>query len=445
VLSTGMGFLENVRESASPKGREAAMIWPKARGAGSRREYPNMADRLRKGLVLFALGAAFLTSSFPALAQDAASFAVWRDAFRTEALGAGISAQTFDAAFDGVSLNETVLERDAFQPEFSRPIWEYLDSAASEARIANGRAQLAANADLFAAIEERFNVERYVVAAIWGLESSYGAIRGTTYIIEALATLAYDGRRAAWAREQLIAALRILDEGNMEPHTMVGSWAGAMGHTQFIPTSYTQYAVDFDGDGRRDLINTPADALGSTASYLASFGWNASQTWGGEVILPDGFAFVTTGRGNVQTMSQWRALGVINADGSPLAATNELASIIVPGGAAGPAFLIRDNFEVIMRYNNSTAYALGIAHLSDRLRGAEPFVSTWPRDARPLTRGERFELQRLLAVKGFNPGPADGIVGARTQSAVRSFQGTQGLPQDGYASAVLLEQLRAAD
>ena len=404
-----------------------------------------MVDRLRKGLVLLALGAAFLATGNLALAQDAAGFAAWRDTFRTEALSAGISAQTFDAAFDGVTLNETVLERDAFQPEFTRPVWEYLDSAASDARIANGRAELTANADLFAAIEERFQVDRYVVAAIWGLESSYGAIRGTTYIIEALATLAYDGRRAAWAREQLIAALRILDEGNMEPRAMVGSWAGAMGHTQFIPTSYTQYAVDFNGDGRRDLINTPADALGSTASYLASFGWNASQTWGGEVILPDGFAFATTGRGNVRTMSQWRALGVINADGSPLAATEELTSIIVPGGAEGPAFLIRDNFAVIMRYNNSTAYALGIAHLADRLRGGEPFVSTWPRDARPLTRVERFELQTLLAVKGFSPGPVDGIVGAQTQSAVRAFQRTQGLPEDGFASAVLLEQLRAAD
>lgn len=405
-----------------------------------------MVGFLRKGLAVAALHAllavGLLISTLPALAQDEAGFGAWRDEFRAEALATGISAETFDAAFDGVTLNETVLERDAFQPEFTRAIWDYLDGAVSDVRIANGEAKLAEENATLAAIEERFGVDRHVIVAVWGLESSYGAIRGNTYIIEALATLAYDGRRAAWAKEQLIAALRLLDDGNMEPRTMLGSWAGAMGHTQFIPTSYLQYAVDFSGDGRRDLINTWQDALASTANYLSQHGWNRNATWGEEVILPDDFPFALSGREQQQTMVQWRALGVFNADGTPLPNTNELTSIIVPGGAAGPAFVLRDNFNVIMRYNNSTAYALGIAHLSDRLRGGAPFVGTWPRDARPLTRDERIELQEILAARGFDPGVADGIVGARTQAAIRAFQGTQNLPQDGFASAVLLEQLR---
>jgi membrane-bound lytic murein transglycosylase B len=398
---------------------------------------------IRRGAL--ALWAGLLALAAPAAAQTTDEFTAWRDSFRAEALEAGISAATFDAAFEGVAVSAQVLERDAFQPEFTRAIWEYLDSAVSDARIAGGQVQLAENAELFDRIEERFNVDRHVVAAIWGLESSYGAIRGTTYIIEALATLAFDGRRRAWAEEQLVAALRLLDEGNMEPRAMVGSWAGAMGHTQFIPTSYIQYAVDFDGDGRRDLINTPADALASAANYLARHGWDAERPWGAEVMLPEDFSFEASGRGNDRALSEWRAMGVILADGAPLPNTDERASIIVPGGAAGPAFLIRDNFGVIMRYNNSTAYALGISHLSDRLRGEESFVGTWPRDARPLTRTERMDMQRLLAERGYDPGPVDGIIGARTQAAVRGFQRDQGLPADGFASAVLLEQLRAAN
>ncbi len=375
-------------------------------------------------------------------AQEDVNFSAWRAAFRTEALAEGISAATFDSAFEGVTVNARILELDAFQPEFTRAIWDYLDGAVSDTRVETGRARLAENAELLAQIEMRYHVDAHVVVAIWGLESSYGQIKGNTNIIEALATLAYDGRRAAWARTQLIAALQILDEGNMEPEAMRGSWAGAMGHTQFIPTSYLQYAVDFDGDGRRDLVNTYADALGSTASYLASFGWNADEPWGVEVILPDGFAYALTGRQNMQSFSQWRSLGVIYADGTPLPNIERTASIIVPGGAGGPSFLIFDNFSVIMRYNNSTAYALAIGHLSDRLRGGGPFVGTWPRDARPLTRDERVEMQRLLTGHGYNPGPADGIIGARTRAAVRAFQRERDLPEDGFASAVLLERMR---
>jgi len=408
-----------------------------------------MAGNMRKGLATLALYAALtagiLASCLPALAQDEAGFEAWLGHFRAEALSAGISPATFDAAFEGVTLNPTVLERDAFQPEFTRPIWEYLDGAVSDARIAGGREKLTQDAATFDALEARYGVDRHIIVAIWGLESSDGASRGNTYIIEALATLAYDGRRAAWAKEQLIAALRILDQGNMAPHAMLGSWAGAMGHTQFIPTSYLQYAVDFDGDGRRDLIGTYQDALASTASYLSSHGWNPDETWGEEVFLPEGFSYALTGREQQRTMSGWRALGVIGADGMPLPNTNELTSIIIPAGAAGPAFLIRDNFNVIMSYNNSTAYALGIAHLADRLRGGDPFVATWPRDERPLTRDERIDMQRLLAARGFDPGPADGIIGARTQSALRGFQHGQGLPEDGFASSRMLDLLRAAN
>jgi len=402
-----------------------------------------MAVRVRKGLAPIALAAALVWPT-AGWGQDSGTFDTWLEAFRIEALAAGIPSETFDQAFDGVTVSPRVLERDAFQPEFTRSVWDYLDGAVSDTRIATGHTRLGENQDLLAALEAEYGVDRYLVLAIWGLESSYGAIRGNTYIIEALATLAYDGRRAAWARAELIAALRILEEGNMEPRAMLGSWAGAMGHTQFIPSSYIQYAVDQDGDGRRDLINTHADALASTANYLSLHGWDPDSNWGFEIILPDEFDYGLTGRRSPQPMWQWRTLGVINVDGTPLPNSDEAASILVPAGARGPAFLVRANFGAIMRYNNSTSYALGIAHLADRLRGDEPFLSEWPRGERALTRSERLELQRLLAANGFNPGPADGIIGARTQAAVTAFQRAQSLPADGFVTTALLEQLRAA-
>ncbi len=386
------------------------------------------------------VAAALALGAVPAAAQQ--SFDEWVAGFRSEALNAGITAQTFDSAFEGVALNPRVLELDAYQPEFSRPIWDYLDGAVSDRRIANGQEQLATYRELLDLLEARHHVDRHIIVAIWGLESAYGEVKGSFNIIEALATLAYDGRRAGFAHSQLIAALQILQEGAMAPEDMIGSWAGAMGHTQFIPTSYLEYGVDHEGDGRRDLVGNHQDALASTASYLARFGWIEDWRWGREVILPDGFSFTNAGDHIQQSLSEWRALGVLRADGQPLPDDPTLASVIIPGGAEGPAFLIYQNFRVIKHYNNSTAYALAVGHLADRLAGGSGFVGTWPRDSRALSFTEREEMQSLLNAAGYDAGSVDGIIGAQTNSAVRAFQGDQGLAEDGFATSELLELLR---
>ena len=382
------------------------------------------------------------SSTYGVQAQDNPGFAAWLDAFRVVALEAGISAEVFDSAFEGVQVSERVLAADASQPEFTRTIWSYLDGAVSSRRITQGQARLAENSDLFDQIEERFDVDRHVVVAIWGLESDYGQVKGDLSIIQALATLAYDGRRAAWGREQLLTALLILEQGNMSPEEMRGSWAGAMGHTQFIPTSYMEYGVDMDGDNRRDLIGSHADALGSTANYLARAGWDNETTWGREVVLPMDFAYALSGQHNQQSLSQWRTLGIQYTDGTPIEISDATASIIAPAGSQGPAFLIFNNFAVIKRYNNSTAYVMAIGHLADRLRGGDAFMGNWPRDGAPLNLAQRREVQSLLTSHGYNPGTIDGILGARTRAAVRSFQRQAGLIEDGYVSMGLLERLR---
>ncbi|WP_333828156.1 lytic murein transglycosylase [Pararhodobacter sp.] len=369
-----------------------------------------------------------------------AAFDRWIDGFRARALTQGIEARTFDRAFSGIGYNEDSLRRDAHQPEFTRPIWAYLDSAVSDTRIENGRAMLRDHASTLAAIEARYNVEREVVVAIWGLESSYGQLRGTTPIIESLATLSYEGRRTAFFEQQLVAALRILQAGDVAPAGMVGSWAGAMGHTQFIPTSYLEYAVDFNGDGRRDIwADDPTDALASAAAYLSRFGWTRGQPALVEVRLPRGFD--TQQAGQRRTVQEWAAAGLQAQPGNRMPASGE-ATLMFPAGANGPALLTFSNFRVIKRYNNADAYAIAIAHLADRLRGGGTFVGNWPRDDRPLTAGEREELQRVLSRSGHYSGEIDGRVGSGTLSAVRDWQAANGMAPDGYVSLALLERMR---
>ncbi len=369
-----------------------------------------------------------------------AGFDRWIGAFRPRALGEGIRARTFDRAFASIGYNEDVLRRDAHQPEFSRPIWAYLDTAVSDTRIENGRAALRDHARTLAAIEERFGVEREVVVAIWGLESSYGRLRGNTPIIEAMATLAYDGRRRAFFEQQLIAALQILEAGDTTPDRMIGSWAGAMGHTQFIPTSYLAYAVDFTGDGRRDIwSDDPTDALASAAAYLQRFGWQAGQPAIVEVRLPSGFDNRLAG--SRRGVDAWRALGVQAQRGQSLPGSGE-ATLMFPAGAGGPALLTFRNFNVIKRYNNADAYAIAIAHLADRLRGGGDFVTAWPRDDRPLSADERQELQRHLQRAGFYQGEIDGIIGSGSLAAVRDWQSANGMAPDGYVSLALLQRMR---
>lgn len=278
--------------------------------------------------------------------------------------------------------------------------------------------------------------------AIWGLESNYGLSRGDRSVIQALTTLAFQGSRRDYGRTQLIAALKILQRGDVTPKAMSGSWAGAMGHTQFIPTTYNVFAVDHDGDGRRDIWETPVDALASTANYLSKSGWVTGETWGYEVVLPKGFNFVEARSTVRKPIAEWLARGVVRADGRKFDAWATEGSILLPAGAQGPAFLVFKNFRAILRYNNASAYALAVGHLADRLRGQGPLVTSWPRDDLPLTTAQKRELQERLAAKGFYKGGVDGMIGSGTQDAIRDYQHRLGLEPDGYPSAGLLERLR---
>ena len=369
-------------------------------------------------------------------------FQRWIAGFRGRATAQGIRPAVFDAAFQGVRYNSDVISRDRNQAEFVRPIWDYLDSAVSETRIRNGRAALRENARVLAEIEARYGVEAEVVTAVWGLESAYGAFRGDTPIIEALATLAYDGRRGRFFEEQLVAALRILQSGDVRPRDMTGSWAGAMGHTQFIPTSYLAYAQDFRGDGRRDIwADDPTDALASTAAYLARFGWTRGQPWGVEVRLPRGFDYSQTGDRIRKSPGDWARLGVRDMSGGQVP-NHGRASILLPAGARGAAFMIFDNFHVIERYNAADAYVIGVGHLSDRIAGGPGIRATWPRGDRGLRRAERRELQQRLTNAGFSTRGVDGIIGPNTTAAIRAFQRSSGMVPDGYASYEVLRRLR---
>ena len=366
--------------------------------------------------------------------------AQWVRGFRTRALREGIRGSTFDGAFAGIALDQSILQRESRQPEFSRPIWAYLDSAVSASRLRNGRAMLREHRSVLDEIEARYGVEREIVVAVWGMESAYGALRGRTRLIPSLTTLAISSRRSDFYEQQLIGALRILQAGDVSASGLVGSWAGAMGHTQFIPTSYLEYAVDFRGDGHRDIwSDDPTDSLASTAAYLSRHGWTRGQPWGVEVVVPSGLnpRLAGTSRG----VRAWVRLGIQPQRGRELPRSGE-ARLMFPAGAHGPAFLAFQNFRVIKRYNNADAYAIGVGHLADRLRGADDFVASWPRGDRPLSRSEREELQRVLRRAGHYSGTIDGRVGSGTLSAVRDWQAANGLPPDGYVSLALIERMR---
>ena len=375
---------------------------------------------------------------------DKAAFETWKRNFAVEAIGQGIAPQVFNTAFAGVTLNARIIELDRRQPEFSRPIWKYLESAVSETRVENGRSKQARMAPVLAAIEARYGVDAPVFLAVWGLESAYGANYGSNSVIRSLATLAYEGRREKFAKEQLIAALQILQSGDISPERMVGSWAGAMGHTQFIPTSFQAYAVDFTGDGRRDIWADDAqDALASTANYLARHGWKRGEPAYAIVRLPQGIDYFDLNAKNKRPISYWASIGVTRADGGPLPNLGD-AAIVLPAGARGPAVMTFHNFGVIRKYNNATSYAMGVAHLAERISGAGPLRLTWPEDDRPLGRTERKTLQEQLTALGFDTDGVDGILGPNSRKAIRNFQRSRGLPADGYASEKLLQRVQLA-
>ena len=373
------------------------------------------------------------------------SFFQWRAELRMEALNEGISPLLFEQAFAGLTPDPQVIAADQSQPEFSRPVWEYLDSAVSSWRVARGKALLAEQARTLNSIEQRYQVEPSILVAVWGMESSFGRQIGDKSVIRSLTTLAYEGRRSAFWRTQLLAALHILQEGDTTINGMVGSWAGAMGQTQFMPATYRQYAVDFDGNGRRDIWRSSADALASAANYLNLSDWQHGQPWGLEVQLPNtGFDYAIADGQLQKTIAQWQALGVQPRDPINAHLGQQDATLFLPSGHQGPAFLLLDNFRSILKYNNSTSYALAIGLLSNALQGDYRTLSPWPKHERMLSRQERTELQTRLNQMGFDSGKPDGILGVNSRQAVRSFQKTQGLPADGHPNEALLNAVRHA-
>lgn len=383
-----------------------------------------------------------MTGLFPVPVRAQDSFAAFVDSLWPAARSAGVSRDVFDRAFRGVTPDPDVLEKAEHQPEFVKPIWDYLAGAVSDKRIENGKAMLAKWRETLDAIEKRYQVDRYVLVAIWGMETSYGSFTGDKNVIRSLATLAWQGARQDFGRQQLIAALRILQNGDITPEKMMGSWAGAMGHTQFIPTTYEAHAVDFTGDGTRDIWNAVSDALASTANYLKASGWRFGETWGYEVEVPKGFDHSLANPKILKTLKQWEALGVKRVRGLNYPRPEDEAALVLPAGANGAAFLALNNFRTILRYNNATSYALAVGHLSDRIRGFGPFVKSWPVGDAPLARSERMELQEHLVRKGLLNGKVDGIIGSGTMDAVRAYQKSKGLTVDGYAGQRLLEILR---
>ena len=375
------------------------------------------------------------------LATTVAGFHRWLQAFGRDALAAGIRQQTVDAVLGQAQWQPRVVELDRAQPEFTRTPWAYLDSAVSPQRVAQGREQRRIHAAALEAAEQRYGVPASIITAIWGMESNYGSNFGSFSAVDALATLAYDGRRRDWARGELLAALRIVDRGDIAADALIGSWAGAMGHTQFLPSVDLAHAVDADGDGRRDIWGSVPDVVASTANFLAHSGWQAGEPWGVEVRLPSAFDYARAELSVRQPSQAWAAEGVAAVDGQPLPALPG-ASILTPAGAGGPAILVGPNFRALLRYNNSVNYALGVALLARQIDGGAGLATPWPRDLPALSRSEIKALQQTLNERGFDAGAADGVLGPATRAGVRRLQQSLGLPADGYATPQLLKRLQ---
>jgi peptidoglycan lytic transglycosylase B len=387
------------------------------------------------------------SSGHPLMTSDAirvaaANFRSCLEAIWPLAERRGVPREVFDANIAGLTPDLRIMDLLDAQPEFTKSFWDYLDLLVSEDRIKNGRAILAQHRAAFDAMEKAYGVDRHYVAAIWGVESNYGSQIGDRSVIRSTATLACIGRRQDFFREEFLSALEILARGDVHPDHLMGSWAGAFGPTQFMPTSFKKYAVDFDGDGRRDVVNSVPDLVASTANNLKKDGWVTGQTWGYEVVVPEGFNFLLADRARMMTMREWERAGVRRVGGKAFPRPEDKAFLLVPAGAQGPGFLMLQNFRVIMKYNPAEAYAMAIGHLADRLRGGEPVVQAWPRHERVLTRAERYELQQYLAQRGFDVGEPDGRLGGKTRGALRAFQESVGVVPDGFASSAMLDRLR---
>jgi membrane-bound lytic murein transglycosylase B len=355
-----------------------------------------------------------------------------------EAHAAGITNETWRAATAGIAPIAGIAGMNDNQPEFSRPVWAYLDSAVSARRIKDGQAMLAQYRDTLAGIERQSGVPREILVAIWGMESDFGRDSGGFNLFAALATLGYQGPRADYAGPEFQAALRILQDQHYAASDMKASWAGAFGQTQFTPTTFLKYAADGDHDGRIDLWSSPADALASAANLLSSQGWKANEAWGFEVKLPKDFAYEDADVDAARPLNEWRRRGLRTASGGALPPYAGAAAIYLPAGARGPAFLLLPNFSVLLKYNNAASYALGVSELGERIMGRPGVKADWPRKDRPLLRDERLRFQQALTAAGFDTGTPDGVLGRRTRAATRDYQKKYGLVADGYPSADLL-------
>jgi membrane-bound lytic murein transglycosylase B len=378
-----------------------------------------------------------------AILAAAANFNICLEGLWPDAARRGVSRETFEVHTRNLTPDLRIMDLMDAQPEFTKAVWDYLDVLVNESRIKRGQEILAQYRPVFDAMEKAYGVDRNIVTAIWGVESNFGTSGGDRPVVRSTATLACVGRRQDYFRNEFLAALEILERGDISPERLKGSWAGAFGPTQFMPTSFKRYAVDFDGDGRRDVVDSPPDLIGSTANNLKTDGWVPGQTWGYEVVLPAGFDYLLADGAKAMTAREWERQGVFRVGGKPYPRPTDRAYLLIPAGASGPAFLMLNNFRVLMKYNPAEAYALAIGHLADRMRGDGPFVTAWPRHERVLTGAERYELQSHLVRRGFDiGGEPNGRINAKSRSAIKSFQVSQGVVPDGFASANLLERLR---
>lgn len=371
----------------------------------------------------------------------AASFSSCVAGLKEAAVRAGVSPAVVSRALDGVQPDEKVLRLSKVQPEFKTPIWDYFGFLIDEQRVGDGRAMMRKYDGVLRAAEQRFGVSRFVIAAVWGVETDYGREAGDSFLPQALATLACQGgRRTAFWRGELIAALHLVDRGDLELNELYGSWAGAFGQTQFIPSTYQRLAVDFDGDGRRDLVGSVADALGSTANYLKRSGWRPGDSWMIEVKAPAGYKGAT-GRKNKASLATWAKRGVVRADGAKLSGGAQ-AGLLLPAGPRGPGFLVFGNFDAIYSYNQAESYALAISHLADRLAGYEPLRTAWPTEDPGLSRAQRLHLQQLLLASGYDIGEADGKIGPASRAAIAAAEQRFGMQPTGRAGQRIYRALQ---
>ncbi len=386
-----------------------------------------------------ALSLCVATAFALALASPArADFSSCVASLRADGARAGVSSQTLDAAFNGLQPDMKVLEFEKQQPEFKTPIWDYVDGLVDEERVADGKTAMAQNAHELARAEQTYGVSRYMLAAIWGVESNFGTEMGNRPLVQSLSTLACFGARPAYFRSELMATLKIIDRGDIPAEKLAGSWAGAFGQTQFMPSSYLRLAVA-GSDGRRDIVDSADDALASTANYFVKSGWRSGVPWGFEVKLPENYSG-PSGRKAKQPMSAWAARGITRVDGRSLGEGE--AGLLLPAGSAGPAFLVTHNFDVVYSYNAAESYSLAACVLADRLAGGSGIVTPWPTDDPGLSRAGRRELQTLLARHGYDVGEPDGAIGAKTKAAIADFEQKQGMAVNGRASQKVLEALR---